>query len=193
MAERLGDPGSVRRALDLCCGTGAAFPYLQPLCSRGLAGVDFSLGMLAEARRKLRARPSCGPPVLLLQQDVLDLGVAGGFQLATCFGALGHVRRRDQPTFFRAVRSALDPGGRFALVTAPLPPPWSPRLWLAAAFDAGMWLRNRLWRPPFVMYYLALPLARARRLLQEAGFAVEELPLATPFQRARLLLARRPS
>jgi hypothetical protein len=107
-----------------------------------------------------------------------------------------------QVRFLAQVRSCLVPGGRLAFVTAPLPPPWSPALWLAAGFDAAMWFRNRLWRPPFVMYYLAWPLGRSLRLLREAGFAPDVVPLgdgsgdAPPHQRMalarlKLVLAQR--
>src|SRR6188768_2493456 len=51
VAPHLGAPGSVGSAVDLCCGTGAALPLLRPLCRERIVGADFSLGMLAEARR----------------------------------------------------------------------------------------------------------------------------------------------
>jgi len=196
VAPHLGAPGSLARAVDLCCGTGAAIPLLRPLCRELVVGADFSLGMLAEARRRLVASDGAAlrsAPVQLVQQDALALGFREAFDLATIFGALGHVRPAEQRPFLAQVRACLAPGGALAFVTAPLPPPWSPALWLAAAFDASMWVRNRLWRPPFVMYYLAWPLPRAVRLLREARFAVElrELAVPAPLSRLRLVLARR--
>jgi SAM-dependent methyltransferase len=206
VAPHLGAPGSLARAVDLCCGTGAAIPLLRPLCRELVVGVDFSLGMLAEARRQLaasdatppgfvpsRRAPEVSAPVRLVQQDALALGFREAFDLATIFGALGHVRPAEQRSFLAQVRACLAPGGALAFVTAPLPPLWSPALWLAAGFDTSMWVRNRLWRPPFVMYYLAWPLPRALRLLREARFAVElrELALPAPLSRLRLVLARR--
>jgi SAM-dependent methyltransferase len=191
-AAALGAAGSVARAVDLCCGTGAALPHLRPLCRERLVGVDFSLGMLAEARRRHARAP--GAPLLLVHADVLRSGLASGaFDLATLFGALGHLRPRDQAPFLAAVRDALVPGGRLAFVAAPVPPPWSPALPLAAGFDLAMWVRNRLLRPPFVMYYLAWPLRRTRRLLREAGFAARELRLALDGRvtRLRLVVATR--
>ena len=191
-AARLGEPASVARAVDLCCGTGAALPFVRPLCRELVAGVDFSLGMLAEARRRHAASP--GAPLALVHGDVLRSALApGSFELATIFGALGHVRPRDQAPFLAAVRDALVPGGRLAFVTAPVPPPWSPALPLAAGFDLAMWVRNRLVRPPFVMYYLAWPLGRTRRLLREAGFDVAERRLAVGRHttRVRLVIATR--
>ncbi len=52
-APYVGAPGSLGSALDLCCGTGAAMGVLRPLCRERVIGVDFSLGMLAQARRAL--------------------------------------------------------------------------------------------------------------------------------------------
>jgi SAM-dependent methyltransferase len=191
VAPLLGVAGSVERAVDLCCGTGAGLRMLAPLCRELLVGADFSFGMLAEARRRLNGRP-LRPRLVLVQQDVLEPGFAGAFDLATVFGALGHFRPAEQARFLGAAREVLRPGGRLAFVLAPLPPPWSPALWLAAGFDAAVWLRNRVWRPPFVMYYLAWPLARTLRLLDEAGFTTEMLPLAPPgATRLRLVLATR--
>jgi len=200
VAPHLRERGSVPRSIDLCCGTGAALPLLQRVSSEFVVGVDFSLGMLAEARiaargdagaaRSGRAAP---PHVVFIQQDVLSLGLRESFDLATIFGALGHLRPAVQTRFLAQARSCLVPGGTLAFVTAPVPPLWSPSLWLAAGFDATMWLRNRLWRPAFYMYYLAWPLPRALRLLRENGFTpeVRQLGLHRPLSRLSLVLARR--
>ncbi len=208
VAPHLGAPRSVARAVDLCCGTGAALRVLRPLCRELVVGLDFSLGMLLAARAAggealggtidgstAHEEPAraAGPRLVLVQQDVLALGLEARFELATVFGALGHLRPAVQERFLAAARSCLTPGGRLAFVTAPVPPPWSLALWLAAGFDAAMWLRNRLWQPPFVMYYLSWPLGRSLRLLRQAGFAAEvrRLELPGPRSRLRLVLARR--
>lgn len=192
VAPHLGEPGGVRSSVDLCCGTGAALPLLQRVSRELVVGVDFSLGMLRGAQAAV-ARRDAPPSVVFVQQDVLALGLARRFDLVTIFGALGHLRPAVQARFLAEVRSCLVPGGTLAFVTAPLPPPWSLSLWLAAGFDASMWLRNRLWRPPFFMYYLAWPLGRALRLLREAGFTPEVRSLGPrrPLSRLRLVLARR--
>src|SRR5512143_703349 len=59
MAKLIADPrsGPVRSALDVCCGTGAAMRHLRPLCSERVVGIDFSNGMLDEARRRLEDAP----------------------------------------------------------------------------------------------------------------------------------------
>ncbi len=206
-APYVGPPGSVGSALDLCCGTGATMRMLQALCRERVVGVDFSLGMLAEARRRLRSSPSPPGPLFLpgsprppftpsrergkqdsaaslcfIRADVLDLafgatsagrGASGSFDVVTCFGALGHFVRAQQPRLLTLVAHALRPGGRFIFPSAERPRPWSPRLWLALAFNATMAARNAVRRPPFVMYYLSFLLPQARRLLEDHGFEVE--------------------
>ncbi len=177
-APFVGPPGSLSSALDLCCGTGAAMEMLRPLCRQRVVGVDFSLGMLVQARQALAA--SAGAARLdLVRADVMELdfearsprwGASGTFDAVTCFGALGHIVGRDQRRLLRVVASALRPGGRFVFPSAERPRPWSPRLWLSLAFNGAMAVRNALWRPPFVMYYLSLLLPRARRLLEEHDF-----------------------
>src|ERR1700678_2325354 len=43
--------GPFDRGLDLCCGTGAGLRVLESLGQGRVTGVDFSAGMLAQARR----------------------------------------------------------------------------------------------------------------------------------------------
>jgi SAM-dependent methyltransferase len=49
--------GEADDALDVCCGTGAGIQRLRVRCYRQVVGVDFSAGMLAEARRRSAAAP----------------------------------------------------------------------------------------------------------------------------------------
>lgn len=173
-APHVGSARRLGRALDLCCGTGAAMAMLRPLCRERVVGIDFSLGMLTQARRQLGASEGTAR-VDLVRADVLDLAFDGGgtFDAVTCFGALGHIVGRDQHRLLRVVACALRPGGRFIFPSAERPRAWSPRLWLSLAFNAAIAIRNTVWRPPFVMYYLSFLLPRARRLLEEHGFEVE--------------------
>src|SRR5450755_4376424 len=53
MAREVGLAGSVRDALDVMCGTGAAMAWLRPLCTERVAGIDFSAGMLAQAAARV--------------------------------------------------------------------------------------------------------------------------------------------
>ncbi len=181
-APFIGPPGGLDSALDLCCGTGAVMAMLRTLCRERVVGVDFSLGMLAQARRTLQA--SAGAARLdFVRADVMELdleasgrsprrGASGTFDAVTCFGALGHIVGRDQRRLLGIVARALKPGGRFVFPSAERPRPWSPRLWLSLAFNAAMAVRNTVLRPPFIMYYLSFLLPRARLLLEEYGFEV---------------------
>ncbi|WNG22582.1 methyltransferase domain-containing protein [Cystobacter fuscus] len=166
-----GAPRSVERALDVCCGTGAALRHLRPLCRQDVVGVDVSQGMLDEARRNVEHAPG-EARVELVRGDALALPWREAFDLVTSFGAFGHILERDEPRLVEGIHRALRPGGRFLFVTADGPSPWRPGYWMARAFNAAMHVRNALWRPPFVMYYLTFLLPRARSLLEAQGFHV---------------------
>src|SRR5580658_7045198 len=43
--------GPFDRGLDVCCGTGAGMRVLRSVCQGQIIGIDFSTGMLAQARR----------------------------------------------------------------------------------------------------------------------------------------------
>jgi len=49
-ADALRPLGPFGRGLDVCCGTGAGMRVLKSLCQGPIMGVDFSTGMLAQAR-----------------------------------------------------------------------------------------------------------------------------------------------
>jgi len=70
-------------------------------------GVDFSTGMLAQARR---ARLGAG----WVRADARALPCRG-FDLAVSFGALGHFLRAERPALFAGVDNALRLGGVFAV------------------------------------------------------------------------------
>ena len=172
------------RALDLCCGTGAVLEILRPLARDVVVGLDFSMGMLRVARRT-------GAP--LVRAGALAPPFDEAFDLVTCFSALGHFLPSQHQALVSAVRGCLRPGGRFLFATGDLPETTSRGYWLSRAFNAAMRVRNALWSPPFVMYYLAFLLPEARELLEKAGFEVrvKEGVFAEPFGRYRLVDARR--
>lgn len=168
----------VARALDLCCGTGAATEVVRRVASEAVVGVDRSEGMLQEARR--RALPDEGrprAPVCFLRADALALPFEEQFDLAVSFGAFGHILERDQARFVANVHRALRPGGRFVFATTTMPPLTSSAWWLARGFNAAMRIRNALIRPPFIMYYLTFLWPDVRGLLEDAGFSVAAQPL----------------
>jgi ubiquinone/menaquinone biosynthesis C-methylase UbiE len=173
MAKVLGPPKSIDAALDIACGTGAAIRILRPLCRRRVVGIDFSQGMLDQARKNLTAEQEGECPVEFVRGDMFQLPFEKEFDLAVTVGSLGHVPRGKESEFVGQVAKALRPGGRFALVTADMPPLTSPAYWAARAFNGAMHIRNLLFRPPFIMFYLTFLLPEAKRLMAEHGLSVE--------------------
>src|SRR5580693_3084406 len=184
--------GPFGRGLDVCCGTAAGLRVLESVCQGPITGVDFSTGMLAQAR-------SAHPAATWVRADVRALPFAGAFDLAVSFGALGHFLPAERPALFAGVHRALRPGGLFAF-PVPAPPPVTSRsYWALLGFDLAMRVRNAVWRPPFVMYYRTCPLPALRGDLTAAGFTVSTVPLTALGRREdgspwyRLVLARRPA
>ncbi|NBE50972.1 class I SAM-dependent methyltransferase [Streptomyces boluensis] len=178
--------GPFDAGLDVCCGTGAGLRALRTVCRAQVTGVDFSAGMLATAadqdRTRRAAEPSerngdPGPEVHWVRGDALALPFAGAFDLAVSFGAFGHFLPAERPALFASVHRALRPGGVFAFPMGAPSPVTSPLHWALLGFDTVMRVRNRLRRPPFVMYYRTFPLGEVRADLEAAGFAVELYPL----------------
>jgi len=181
--------GPFGQGLDVCCGTGAGMRVLRSACQGQITGVDFSAGMLAQARR-------AHPGAEWIRADVRALPFAGAFDLAVSFGALGHFRPAERPALFDGVYRALRPGGVFAFPVVAPQPITSPRYWALLGFDLAMRVRNTVWRPPFVMYYLTCPLHAVRNDLTASGFIVTTVPLTALGRREdgspryRLVLAR---
>ncbi|WP_433171844.1 class I SAM-dependent DNA methyltransferase [Actinoallomurus sp. CA-150999] len=179
------------RGLDVCCGTGAGMRVLEPLCRGRITGVDFSAGMLAQAR-------GAHPDAEWIRADVRTLPFAETFDLAVSFGALGHFLPAERPALFAGVYGALRPGGLFAFPVGGPPPLTSGWYWALLGFDLAMRARNAVWRPPFVMYYRTCPLHAIRDDLTAAGFTVTTVPLTAIGRREdgspryRLVLARKP-
>ena len=140
----------------MCCGTGAGMEVLRSLCQGTITGVDFSAGMLAQAR-------SAHPDATWVRADARALPFAEQFDLAVTFGALGHFLPAERPALFEGVYRALRPGGLFAFPIGAPPPRTSVSYWATLGFDLAMRVRNAVWRPPFVMYYRIsrLPAVRA--------------------------------
>lgn len=192
IADRVGPPRSIDSAVDVCCGTGAAMRFLRPLCREQLVGADVSRGMMQEAARRLADAPG-EAPIRFVRADALRMPFEEQFDLATCFGAFGHILEEDEPRFVASVARVLRPGGRFVFVTTEKPPLTSPGLWLARGFNAAMRVRNALIKPEFIMYYLTFLLPRCQRLLEGQGFEVEvqEGVFDRPFGALKLVIATR--
>jgi ubiquinone/menaquinone biosynthesis C-methylase UbiE len=184
--------GHVDSALDLCCGTGVAMEAMLPFTAKRLAGIDFSAGMLAEAQRRLESKPR--DPALVLEfvkQDVMEMEFSNEFDLAVCFGALGHILPSNEREFVRRVSKALKPGGIFLFVTGSHPPIYSPAATIFRIFNAIMKIRNRLHKPEFVMYYLTFLLPEIEQKLVGEGFTVDVYRglFPAPYQNGCLVMA----
>jgi ubiquinone/menaquinone biosynthesis C-methylase UbiE len=175
-ADALRPLGLSGRGLDVCCGTGAGMRVLKSLGQKPIMGVDFSTGMLAQAR-------IAHPGATWVRADARALPFAGAFDLAVSFGAHGHFLPAERPALFASVRRALRPGGVFAFPIAAPPLITSRSYWKLAGFDLAMRARNAVWRPPFVMYYRTWPLHAVRNDLTASGFTVTTVPLTALGQR----------
>jgi ubiquinone/menaquinone biosynthesis C-methylase UbiE len=191
-ADALRPLGPFGRGLDVCCGTGAGLRAVMPVCQGQITGVDFSTGMLAQARRAHR-------DATWVRADVRALPFTEAFDLAVSFGALGHFRPAERPAVFAGVYRALRPGGVFAFPIGAPPLITSRWYWALLGFDLAMRVRNAVWRPPFVMYYRTCPLPAVRGDLTASGFTVTTVPLTALGRREdgspryRLVVARRAS
>ncbi|MFE9098565.1 class I SAM-dependent methyltransferase [Streptomyces sp. NPDC007264] len=175
VAGALAAGGPFDHGLDLCCGTGAGTAMLRAVCRESVTGVDFSAGMLAVARERVRAGEP--PRVAWVRGDARALPFGPAFDLVVSFGAFGHFVPGELPGLFAQVHSVLRPGGRFAFPIGAPPGPASPWYWALLGFDTAMRVRNALWRPPFVMYYRTFRFGDVRRELTRAGFTVEHQAL----------------
>lgn len=192
VARHLRTLGPFESGCDVCCGTGAAMFMLRPLCRLRLVGLDISAGMLAEARRRTADMPGTAE-VEYVRGDALALPFDEAFDIAVCFGALGHIPEEEQLLFVRGIAQALRRGGRFIFVTSFRPPLWSWTYWSRRAFNGIMRLRNWLIAPPFVMYYLTFLLPGVQSLLQAEGFHVEIRTgeFEEPYANLQLVIATR--
>ena len=131
------------------------------------------------------------PRFEFVQADALNLPFENAFDLAVCFGAIGHILPKDQRRFVTEVAQVLKPGGRFVFATSEMPPWTSRRYWLSRGFNAAMHLRNSVLRPPFVMFYLTLLIPEAVQLFEHGGFHVEVIRdvFPPPFHQACLIKA----
>ncbi|MBS2015599.1 MAG: class I SAM-dependent methyltransferase [Deltaproteobacteria bacterium] len=190
MANVIGEPGSIDAALDVCCGTGAAMTHLRALCRERVVGIDFSEGMLEEARRRVTASPGSAR-VELVRGDALDLPFEGQFDVVTSVGAFGHILPEDEERFVRGIARALRSGGRFVFATSGMPRITEPWWWAARGFNAVMRVRNALLEPAFIMYYLTFLWPDVRPLLARHFAEVQGLEgrVGAPYERAVVVVA----
>jgi ubiquinone/menaquinone biosynthesis C-methylase UbiE len=192
VATELRDLAPFGSGLDVCCGTGAALRMLRPLCRERVVGLDMSQGMLAVCRQHIADAPGQAA-MELVRGNALALPFDREFDIAVCFGALGHILSRDEPRFVGEMARVLKPNGRFVVVTSRRPPVWSRRYWLARSFNAAMRVRNFLLSPPFIMYYLTFLVPDILGMLEGQGFQTEvrELALSGTWSHLQLVIATR--
>jgi ubiquinone/menaquinone biosynthesis C-methylase UbiE len=184
--------GPFDQGLDVCCGTGAGVPVLQAVCRGRVIGVDFSTGMLAQAA-------GAHSNARWVRADVRSLPFDRACDVAVSFGALGHFLPAERPALFAGVYRALRPGGVFAFPIGAPQPITSRGFWALLGFDLAMRVRNAVWRPTFVMYYLTTSLPAVRNDLTGCGFSVTTVPLTAlglrddGSPRGRLVVARKAS
>jgi SAM-dependent methyltransferase len=164
--EAIRDSGETDRALDICCGTGAGIEMLLSI------GCEMSQGMLDVAARNT-AELDYEREVTFVRGEALAMPFDDEFDLAVCFGAFGHILPKDERTFVKQINKALKIGGRFCFVTTEMPSMISLQYLFSRSFNAAMHIRNLLFRPSFVMFYLTFLLPATKSLLEEEGFEVE--------------------
>jgi ubiquinone/menaquinone biosynthesis C-methylase UbiE len=192
MAQVIGEARSLRSALDVCCGTGAAMRMLRPLCSERVVGLDFSEGMLAEARRRVAEAPGTAR-IELVRGNALAMPFDSEFDVVTCVGAFGHVLAADEDRFVAGIARALVPGGRFVFATSGKPPALSRASIVSRAFNGVMRVRNAIVRPQFIMYYLTFMWPDVLPLLERHGLSVQVHRdiFPKPFERGVIVEATR--
>jgi ubiquinone/menaquinone biosynthesis C-methylase UbiE len=121
--------GAEQRLLDLCCGTGAVTRALRERLGPGplVAGVDFSAGMLGEARRAAEVAGS--GKIYWIQADATALPFrAGCFDVVTCAYALYELKGVARRRMLDQVEAVLVPYGRFLAMEHEVPARPLPRL-----------------------------------------------------------------
>lgn len=101
------------RVLDIACGTGANFPYIQERIgpTGSIVGFDFSEAMLAEAQKQIDEQGWTN--VELAQGDAAALDLGEQFDVVIC--VLGMVVIPDYQAAMERAFAHVKPGGRFAI------------------------------------------------------------------------------
>jgi demethylmenaquinone methyltransferase/2-methoxy-6-polyprenyl-1,4-benzoquinol methylase len=110
--------------LDACCGTGdLAMALADMYPSSRVTGLDFTVAMLSQARRKAARRVGRGLSApRFVQGDLLELPFADGEFAAVTVG-WGVRNVPDVPRAFAEMRRVTRPGGRVVCLESTQPPP----------------------------------------------------------------------
>ncbi len=198
VGEQLKKEGEFNTAIDLCTGTGAGIEGLLPIVHKEIVGVDWSQPMLLKAKMKFPHHyyhQFAEPKVEFVCDDVFNMtDYPSKFDLATCFGALGHIEKSRQKEFVDKVCAVLKPEGIFAFRTYEYLKWYHPSAWPYFVFDAVMRIRNHFIKPEFVMYYLNFLLPEILELFdKERWSSVRAVPLEIPGKKTtiQLVLAKK--
>jgi len=168
------EKGAFDNGIDICCGSGAASTYLIKRCREEFTALDLSQGMLDQCEKKVNAL-NLATQKFFVKSDALDMPFENQFDVAVSFGAFGHILAKDEEQFIAQVHKILKPGGHLFFITTEQLPIWSISLWRQRLFNALIWVRNIIWRPKFIMYYLTFRLPKVKNKLESHGFKVEVL------------------
>lgn len=162
------------RVLDLCCGSGDLCFLAAGMGARSVTGADFTLPMLAVARRRaLAGEGNCR----LVEADALSLPFAdGSFDAVTISYGLRNVA--DLPRAIAEMRRILAPGGRCVVLDFGKPDGAIPgalyRAFLRTMMPAVGWLFHG---DPETYLYIPESLEKfpaqrgVEQLMKDAGFA----------------------
>jgi demethylmenaquinone methyltransferase / 2-methoxy-6-polyprenyl-1,4-benzoquinol methylase len=167
-----GSPAKAR-VLDLCCGSGDLVFLEEDAGARDVVGADFTLSMLAVARRRTRDRRSASR---LVQADALGLPFPEGtFDAITVAYGLRNVA--DLPAALAEMRRVLAPGGKVAILDFGKPDGPIASALYSAYLGVAMPLVGWLFHGDADTYrYIPASLERypgqrgVERLMKEAGF-----------------------
>lgn len=149
---------------DLGCGPGQVARYLRDQGVQEVLGVDFSAGMLEQARR-------LNPDIEFLEASMYRLPVKNeAWGAIVAFYSLIHIPRRDVPQVLQELRRVLRPDG-LLLVSFHLG---------QSTVQSKSW-----WGMPVAMDYTYFLSAEMRNYLTQAGFDIEgsmdRPPYMSPF------------
>ncbi len=182
--------GAHESILDIGTGTGA-IPrgFLRERSDSKIIGVDYSKGMLEEARNLTRSE-FADSSVEYVLKNALDIDYENQFDVVTCSGAFGHFEIHEYEQLVANIFRALKPGGRFLFLTYPKPTKANPAYWVARGFNIAMHVRNLVLDPPFIMFYLRFTVEQAAEILWRHGFEVRvEDPDVKLHRSLRLVMA----
>jgi ubiquinone/menaquinone biosynthesis methyltransferase len=163
------------RLLDLCCGTGkSTLPCLEALPRGSVVGVDFSEGMLEEAKRRLL--PRFEGRIELQLQDAMALDFPDE-SFDVIFMAYGIRNMPDPEACLRQLSRLLKPGGQICFHEYSLANRWYARpYWLVLGYGFVLPFCTLLTGTSRIFRYLIKSVDRFPRptdflkMLEEAGF-----------------------